>query len=1672
MGQTKMQSHRLLRHCLWGWVPVVGVTEVVRVNLDSPRSTHPSPAGQSPQSSRSSWWPPSHRQRSRRAVCESIASDSPHASHPRSTLPLNERIQGANFKTAEPYSNQRQLEGGKATCFENAMAEALMGLASSCQCGKCGSGGKGTLGAINDGADNGQLVVSRLRMSEERWQSMTTCNADLAIILTSITQSESVNSIFQECQPSPHHIAHLIRWMISLSREQTAAQLVAPTRLLFTHLLSQAAHLRLGDKRKEEVMEVVGCIRAMALSGFLRRTDTQDVVTESKHLYEMSVSLLSSILTFLVYGTEAEEINDEVEAHHLSDPCTDLAGISTNPIIYHTPQPSPSTLFTTLRQAKVINNVGELSNLEAENKNPRGNSVFMVVESLSITLNDAGIFYVRNMGLKADDSPTSLASDPNSALTSLTYSVEAHRFSRLPHTVVPFAQRPHYFVELNNDHRRLSETSQPSPDSPFLPDSPASLDSRYSSSTDHTGSWEPWSLPLPKSIAIISHHLTRSLSRQSQLNLSAARTHLASLEGFSHLSNTPLSSVPSSSSPLPPHPTPHLKTAVCLLMSSLWNTSCVGLTSPLHEEVMGVESFDLWLRLLRDWKVDVENNDLENQSCSRVQVKNNKISYPTQWASKDLSNNLLTSQNEMRLSDVVTMTLKSALRALGVSLSRPTLSTQPQHPHLNGSPVSASQYTWESKKKKKRKELHDAHIIEIKFNGDVEAYQSPLHFPKTAYTFPKQYELWLSELVEKVQAEMGLEVKQKGRWRRLVSSLSPAVATGEMQLPSRSETHSIKQHNHSCGVRVRDVGTKEESESDEFTAMVEANGRDGVTGEVTDVSETDGLTGNDEMVEHLDLTPMVPEQGQSKNGVPISAYARDSMPSPPCPISPSSSRLPHPTPLSLHQIISRLSLLSSSVSSFPTSLADAQLLPELVKARALFLIRQLNDHLIITPISLCVAYRYPEDEHHSREYQARRGLILTPLSFLLRWGEEQPPIPDSPTFYAFHRFGSPDVSGSPHPPYPVSDELARSLESVRLLTQPIINSSPPCVSLRTPLFENGLQDGRQHKLLESFYSRRRELYRELKDIIRLVSNVAANLAHNKTQRYTAAASSPTPTTSHHDKRLSEIRGEWEGLLTHLITSSASLVEQVDPTIISPTSTSIIYPEFPTSHSASTSLSSAKTPSVIEMMSWPPSHIYYESLRALRNFTSLSPSGTQWSFVSDSAFPVAVTSPPVYPDGVLPFFIPGDNDADLLSMWGSFECDPNSPHTKQGKRERFTGRIKERIDAGRVDVVFIHGLRGSALRTWRMGEVTCFQTDHSRNPACNDGDGGGNGAEQKAGDPITRDDLRSGSPITSVAMPLRGEHGVDRSWYLLWPRRILSRDFPMCRVMAFDFNAPVFKEKVSLQSSKARQRGEIFGEGSSKVVQNGKNVHNGMNKKWNELLFSGESNPVAMSGRPNSWVRKARDQFQERLVSKVKVAREEQKLIPLQMGLLDIADMMLERLNLAQVGGNGRPVVLVGHSMGGLLIKIMMLKDPSFASQVKGIVFYGTPHFGSPLARNLRMFQPVVTPYAAELHPAQTFLSHLNVAFYETCVKDKKVFVASYGESLKTPLPFVKTKRFIVPAASADPGYGFYVTVENTDHQGLCKISSPEDIRYGALELILSYVVDEANESFQLDKNKT
>lgn len=168
------------------------------------------------------------------------------------------------------------------------------------------------------------------------------------------------------------------------------------------------------------------------------------------------------------------------------------------------------------------------------------------------------------------------------------------------------------------------------------------------------------------------------------------------------------------------------------------------------------------------------------------------------------------------------------------------------------------------------------------------------------------------------------------------------------------------------------------------------------------------------------------------------------------------------------------------------------------------------------------------------------------------------------------------------------------------------------------------------------------------------------------------------------------------------------------------------------------------------------------------------------------------------------------------------------------------------------------------------------------------------------------------------------------------------------------------------------------------------------------------------------------------------------------------------MKLEQSGIGKRPIIWVGHSMGGLLIKEMLriandmdLLRP-LVKQTKGIVFYSVPHKGASLAAFGRPISYLVYPTieVRQLTPGSQKLKALHSSFKDLMFKEG-IPLLSFAEGQTTRLPFSFQAK-IVPEESSDPGFGEFRVMPQLNHLNICKPNGRDAELY---QLTLAFVRD-------------
>ena len=151
-----------------------------------------------------------------------------------------------------------------------------------------------------------------------------------------------------------------------------------------------------------------------------------------------------------------------------------------------------------------------------------------------------------------------------------------------------------------------------------------------------------------------------------------------------------------------------------------------------------------------------------------------------------------------------------------------------------------------------------------------------------------------------------------------------------------------------------------------------------------------------------------------------------------------------------------------------------------------------------------------------------------------------------------------------------------------------------------------------------------------------------------------------------------------------------------------------------------------------------------------------------------------------------------------------------------------------------------------------------------------------------------------------------------------------------------------------------------------------------------------------------------------------------------------------------------PIVLIGHSMGGLVIKwafMLTQQDPAFKDlkrRIQTLFFLGTPHRGADLAKFLNNVLHITygpNLYVGDLQETSKSLQHLNEEFRH-CVEGLQLY--SFYETRE--IDVIIGSKLVVPKHSAILDYANEMSAPllDTDHRGMTKYGSREDPNYLAV----------------------
>ena len=198
----------------------------------------------------------------------------------------------------------------------------------------------------------------------------------------------------------------------------------------------------------------------------------------------------------------------------------------------------------------------------------------------------------------------------------------------------------------------------------------------------------------------------------------------------------------------------------------------------------------------------------------------------------------------------------------------------------------------------------------------------------------------------------------------------------------------------------------------------------------------------------------------------------------------------------------------------------------------------------------------------------------------------------------------------------------------------------------------------------------------------------------------------------------------------------------------------------------------------------------------------------------------------------------------------------------------------------------------------------------------------------------------------------------------------------------------------------------------------------------------------------------------------------EKLAKKEMDMFERAGNVLEQV--AGLGIGERPIVFVSHSLGGILVKIILRKSceardegwSMVSGATKLVFFLATPHKGAGLA-----MVPAVLPRNSKhivlLANRSGFLEDLNDRYRKLTEDQDDLSTIAYYEKHAT------YGSVIVPRESADPGCSRVELIGvDKNHVGICKPSNKDDTVYLGIKRRVQKVVRFAEEASSGGVNPT
>lgn len=371
----------------------------------------------------------------------------------------------------------------------------------------------------------------------------------------------------------------------------------------------------------------------------------------------------------------------------------------------------------------------------------------------------------------------------------------------------------------------------------------------------------------------------------------------------------------------------------------------------------------------------------------------------------------------------------------------------------------------------------------------------------------------------------------------------------------------------------------------------------------------------------------------------------------------------------------------------------------------------------------------------------------------------------------------------------------------------------------------------------------------------------------------------------------------------------------------------------------------------------------------------------------------------------------------------------------------------------LDIVFVHGILGGVFMTWRQREER-FEALKASSMTKKLTKNGTNGSGTVEGD------WRDGSPHPDSVIPM-----MQRS-----PRRQKAIELEHSVGLAHDIMEAVNSARSSLnadwevvyadcpEESSAGAPGPFSISGDAWVPADEEVVEEEYSNCWAMDWLQEKFPEIRVLGL--NYTSTLSDWYSKNHGCGCKIT---------QGNIESRANEFLDHLAAAGVGEGGRPVVFVGHSMGGLIVKSIVTQamdseraeERAVGDSTKAIVFLGTPHRGTPVAKLKQLSSMLLSPSVEvrEMEENSSALQKLHEKFLHTVkVFGHRLEVVSIAEG--NPMVFTpfKLSYEVVTERSAKIEVGDYYKLAD-DHLGICKPSSKQSFLYRRLIATISRALE-------------